>query len=226
MRLEDYDNKPGKKVWLDRGEVDLVLNKADGTEQTIALALMARCGLRSAEVTAVTPPALVATDAGPRLRVWHGKGEQYREVPVPVALEAQIEAHADARDVSADTELVDRPTRTLRRWVTRAGERAQAATGDVGWQYLGPHDLRRTWGTLLVEAGVEPGMIMAWGGWEDWETFREHYLGAYSPEMERRQAALVPWLDTRAVETGSRPTNRGGRGVETGSQNRFSGDRR
>jgi len=123
MRLEDYDNKPGKKVWLDRGEVDLVLNKADGTEQTIALALMARCGLRSAEVT-------------------------------------------------------------------------------------------------------EPGMIMAWGGWEDWETFREHYLGAYSPEMERRQAALVPWLDTRAVETGSRPTNRGGRGVETGSQNRFSGDRR
>jgi hypothetical protein len=50
----------------------------------------------------------------------------------------------------------------------------------------------------------------------------EHYLGAYSPEMERRQAALVPWLDTRAVETGSRPATRGGRGVETGSQNRFS----
>ncbi len=53
------------------------------------------------------------------------------------------------------------------------------------------HDLRRTWGTLLVESGVEPGMIMEWGGWDDWETFREHYLGAYSAEMQRQQLDKV-----------------------------------
>ena len=97
-----------------------------------------------------------------------------------------------------------------------------AETGDVGWRYLGPHDLRRTWGTLLGESNVEPGIIMVWGGWEDWDTFREHYLGAYSPEMERRQAALVPWLDQRAPQGGSPGANRGGRVSETGFQNGFS----
>lgn len=41
-------------------------------------------------------------------------------------------------------------------------------------------------GTFLVEASVESGMIMEWGGWEDWETFREHYLGVSSGEVQCR----------------------------------------
>jgi len=31
------------------------------------------------------------------------------------------------------------------------------------WQYLGPHDLRRTWGHLMIEAEVHPAMLMEWG---------------------------------------------------------------
>lgn len=54
----------------------------------------------------------------------------------------------------------------------------------------------------------------------NWETFREHYLGAYSPEMERRQAALVPWLETRAEDPDSRQANPGVRGGRSGFQNR------
>jgi hypothetical protein len=41
-------------------------------------------------------------------------------------------------------------------------------------------------GILLVEREVEPGLVMEWGGWEDWETFREHYLGAYSLDAQQR----------------------------------------
>lgn len=197
MRLEDYSEADGKKVWLDRAEVDRLLATADSTEKTIALALMARCGLRRQEVVDVTPPDLVRTDVGPRVRVWRGKGEKHREVPTPGDLATSIETLADLRDEAADVPVVDKSTRTIERWVKHGAEEILAETGDVGWRYLGPHDLRRTWGTLLVEAGVEPGMIMTWGGWDDWETFREHYLGAYSPEMERKQAALVPWLEAR-----------------------------
>jgi integrase len=105
-----------------------------------------------------------------------------------------MRALADVRDDTADTPLVDRSPRTIRRWVTTAGERLYADTGDDGWTYLGPHDLRRTWGTLLVEREVEPGLVMEWGGWEDWDTFREHYLGAYSLDAQQRGMEKVDWL--------------------------------
>ena len=81
MRLEDYDERDGKKCWLDRREVELLLGAADSTAQAIAFRLMARCGLRRHEAVSVEPPDLVATDVGPRLRVWHGKGDKYRETP-------------------------------------------------------------------------------------------------------------------------------------------------
>jgi len=85
-------------------------------------------------------------------------------------------------------------TRTFERWVHHAGDRLRAETGDEGWQFVTPHDLRRSWGTLLVEDDVEPGIIMEWGGWEDWETFREHYLGAYSMKKQRMEQEKVSWL--------------------------------
>ena len=225
MRLEDYDAKDGKKVWLDRGEVDQVIETADTTRKTIAMMLGARCGLRRFEIAASTPVAdgdsavtaadVVDTDHGPRVRVRDGKGKKYREVPVPGDLKTTIDVYTEQREADPSSPLVDVSERTLQRWVTRIGEELYAETGDVGWTQLGPHDLRRTWGTLLVEAGVEPGMIMVWGGWEDWETFRKHYLGAYSPEMERKQAALVPWLEQRREDTGTGDAHRGGRGRET-----------
>ena len=57
MHMEDYDDRDGRKVWLTRDEVaDVVADAADdGTVQRIAIGLMARSGLRSAEVVDVTP---------------------------------------------------------------------------------------------------------------------------------------------------------------------------
>lgn len=194
MKLDDYDDKDGKKVWLTSDEVDDLLGDADDTEQTIALGLGARCGLRAAETVAATPADLVDTPIGSMLRVWEGKGSKYRETPVPSDLAATIRAYADVRDAAPDVPLVEKSTRTVRRWVQRCAEQRLAATGDVGWSHLGPHDLRRTWGTLLVEAEVEPGLVMEWGGWEDWETFREHYLGAYSLDAQQKGMKKVEWL--------------------------------
>jgi len=71
------------KVWLSQDEVEQLLETADNTEQRIAFALGARCGLRSHEVLDVAPENIVDTDAGTMLRVWHGKGDKFRETPVP-----------------------------------------------------------------------------------------------------------------------------------------------
>lgn len=194
MRLKDYDGQPGKKIWLGREEVEQLLSHANNTEKRIALGLGVRCGLRVKEIVSVTPPDIVRTPVGPRIRVWEGKGSKYRETPVPTQLVTTMETYADLRKESADVPLVDKSTRTVERWVDLTADNCRAESGDVGWQFLGPHDLRRTWGTLLVESSVEPGMIMEWGGWADWETFREHYLGAFSPEAEKREVAKVDWL--------------------------------
>ncbi len=57
------------KVWLSQNEVEQLLEAADGTQQRIAFALGARCGLRSHEVLDVAPDDVVNTDAGTMLRV-------------------------------------------------------------------------------------------------------------------------------------------------------------
>jgi len=197
MRLKAYESEDGRRVWLGRDEVDLFMNSIEDVEREIALGLALRCGLRTKEILGVTAADIVEDNVvGPRVRVQEGKGGWYREVPMPVGLKTTATTYADVGDVSAGESIIDRTPRSIQRWTVDVAERCQEETGDPGWSFLRPHDLRRTWGTLLVEAGVEPGMIMEWGGWDNWETFRDHYLGAYSPDMEQRQAALVPWLET------------------------------
>jgi len=93
--------------------------------------------------------------------------------------------------------------------VARARDRCRAATGEEGWRFVGPHDLRRSWGVRLLEAGVLPSVVMELGGWEDWQTFRDHYLAEFSPEALRRERQKVSWLG-------------GGRGDVDDAQARYS----
>jgi integrase len=154
---------------------------------------MARCGLRRREVVDVTPADLVSTEHGHVVRIWHGKGEKYREVPAPDELTTLALGMGNAPDES----LVSVADSTLYDWVARARERVHTQTNDDGWLYVGPHDLRRSWGVRLLEAGVLPSVVMEWGGWEDWQTFRDHYLAEFSPEALRRERGKVGWLGGR-----------------------------
>jgi len=195
VKLENYDNKDGKKVWLRSDECRQLIDKSQNTTQRVAFDLGLRCGLRSSEIVCVSPQDVTETPIGHFLRVWEGKGDKYREVPLPQDLAATLNAVGDVRDAPLDQPVVDVTKRTVENWVKRAAADLQEETNDVGWKYLGPHDLRRTWGTLLTtEHEVEPGLVMEWGGWENWETFREHYLGAYSLDAQKKQMQKVAWL--------------------------------
>jgi hypothetical protein len=50
-------------------------------------------------------------------------------------------------------------------------------------------------GTESIGTAVVTCVTIAWGGWEDWETFRDHYLGEFSPEAIRRERGKVDHLE-------------------------------
>ncbi|RLM53728.1 site-specific integrase [Halobellus sp. Atlit-31R] len=195
MNLRNHEDDDGKKVWLSQDEVDQLLDAAPDTEKRVAFALGARCGLRSFEVLDVAPQDVVDTEAGHMLRVWHGKGDKFRETPMPSDLATTIRTIGDFRDDSVDVPVIETDhTRTLRRWLESAREQLVNETGDAGWQFLSTHDLRRTWATALANKEVDPLLVLEWGGWDDLETFLDHYKGTYSPAAQRRARDKVDWL--------------------------------
>jgi integrase len=202
MRLQDYDERDGKRVWLTGDEVELLLKEAQSGEQRRAFMLGARAGLRRSEITSVTVADFLHGPDG-FVRVWedYAKRDKYREAPIPDELESVV-VNSLQYELSADTPVVDKTGGTVYRWVKRAAERLQAETGDVGWSYLDVHDLRRTWGgDLLWNQGLLPTSVMQFGGWDDWETFRDAYLGEMSPEAARREREKVSWMGAGAQPT-------------------------
>lgn len=197
MRRRPYpERRDGKRVWLAPEEVDQFLETIGSTNQRrVAAELGVRCGLRRNEIVGVTPADVVDGPTGEtvlRVREDVAKFEKYRETPVPDTLAARLDALGDIR---GDQEpVVDVTGKTVYRWVTGAAAELADETGDDAWRDLDVHDLRRTWGVALLEDGVIPSVVMDWGGWDDWETFRKHYLGEFSPRALKRERAKVSFL--------------------------------
>lgn len=192
---ESDDYGTGMKVWLESQEVEELLNAAENTEQRIAFGLGARCGLRSAEWLDVEPRHVVDSGMGTVLQVPSGKGDKYRETPITTELATAIRTVGDMQ--GTDSQPVIRSassTRVLRKWTKRARERLHDETGKEGWLDVSPHDLRRTWATNLRAGDVDPLVVLNWGGWEDIETFLDHYQGSHSPAMQKREREKVDWL--------------------------------
>lgn len=197
MRLKDHPEDDGMRVWLDERETELFIEQADSTEQRVAFQLMAYSGLRGNEVLQVEPKDFVETETGyhVRLRKHYTKSSKYREPPITQDCYSRADVMADQLD--PDAKLIDRNRKTVYNWCRRAAEQCAAASDEPGWQYLSPHDLRRTWGVNLLEQGVIASVVFVWGGWSDWDTFRKHYLAEFSPSGIRRERNKVDQLATR-----------------------------
>ena len=195
MNVIDHNDTDGKKVWLSIDETDELLNEPDSMERSIAFELAVRCGLRSAEVLEVTPDDVVETDAGDMLKVPDGKGNKYRETPLPSTLKRQIQTVAEMREESSDEPIISvTTTQSLRNWINSSRGALAEETDDDRWNHLSMHDLRRTWATQVAQNDVDPLVVCQWGGWNDLDTFLEHYRGNYSPEAQRRERNKVNWL--------------------------------
>lgn len=189
MQLENYRDLEGRRVRLNDRERDRLMDVVeDDTRKTLAFGLMAHSGLRSKEVVDARREDLYQSEPGQWfVRVPAGKGDKERSTPTSATLAGMIRAQEPGL-------LVDVSTRTVRRWVSAAAEELEQQDDDERWQYLGPHDLRRTWGHLTLEAGVLPSVVTQWGGWEDYPTFQRHYLGKHGETVQSREAEKVEWL--------------------------------
>ena len=129
---------------------------------------------------------------GYKLRVWEGKGDQYRETWIPSDLVSTIRTYQDMSDgIDEDDVLVDVARQSVQRWIRGLRDDLVAETGDEGWNHVTAHDLRRTWGTNAVEANMAPTVVMQCGGWQDFETFQEHYMGQHSDRVIGQEAAKI-----------------------------------
>jgi len=195
MMTEEYDNQEGRRVWLSRDEVDALLEVVDDPLRKVAFRLAAECGLRTHEIVEVTPDHVVdGGEAGQMLVVPEGKGEKYREAPIPDSLADLVDAAASFGAVDGDDILLERSTRALRNWVEGAREELVEATGERRWRYLTFHDLRRTWAGQLANADVDETVALRWGGWNDLETFLNHYRGEATEKAQARERTKVDWL--------------------------------
>lgn len=196
MRLQDFDEKDGKRVWLSEAELQAFIEQAENPEQRLAFLLAGRSGLRRDELIQVTPEDFTHAPDG-FVRVWeeYAKGGKYRETPVPDKTQTIVETYA--YDQPADEPIIETDFgHTVYRWVRRAADRLQEETGDRGWEFVGVHDLRRTWGSsLLWDHAVLPAVVMSWGGWKDWPTFRKHYLGEMSPAAADRERSKIGYIN-------------------------------
>ena len=194
MLTEEHEEDTGRRVWLSEQEVNDLLALPEDQQRRIALALGSRCGLRSHEIVKVAPKHVVDTEAGTMLTVPEGKGDKYRETPIPEALAASIRSIGQFRDAPEDTPVVGKATRTLRRWIQEYRENMAEETDDDRWLYLSTHDLRRTWAGQLANADVDETVALRWGGWNDLETFLNHYRGEATAKAQKRERAKVDWL--------------------------------
>ena len=201
MFAEPFTDEDGFRIWLDKDEADEIIRRAKDREERLAFRLGLRSGLRVSEIVDVEAKDVVDTSAGARVRVWESKGSEYREAPTTKDVLASAETIADYED--PETKLVQMSTRTVQRRLDRVTDEL-ADDGDEMWQYVTPHDLRRTWATLMSAEIDDPLLIMDFGGWERLDTFLEHYRGSYSPDVQRRELSKVDWLDVKGRGTSDR----------------------
>jgi len=193
MNREEHKQRDDMKVWLSIDETEQLLEHCEDTQERIVIGLAVKSGLRTHEILDVAPAHLYDTEKGHILRVHHGKGDKYRETPVPRELVGWVQTAQDYRERSPEEPVINvTTTRSVQRALSRVVNYIDSE--DPGWDDLTMHDLRRTWATQLHSEDVDPLIVMEWGGWNDMEVFLEHYKGTSTPEAQRREREKVDWL--------------------------------
>jgi len=188
MQLEPMPEGSGCRVWLSDGEQEQLLDEVkEKPKRQLAFRALLH-GLRTDELRWVRLSKLreleTETEAY-KLTISDGK-TGYREVPVSRRLVEQMRMVKNVTSTRKDRPLITTGNRGIRRWFERARESLREQTGEDGWQYVSPHDLRRTWATqtyYALDVHNAREIVMRWGGWSSADTFRENYLGRETDEM-------------------------------------------
>jgi len=173
------------RVWLDKKDKQrLVGYYDDDPVKQVAIRLMLESGLRAEEVPRVSASDLIDSEKADftRLKIREAKAGR-RETIVPPSLAQQIRTVSNIQESDVVVNVTDR---TVRNWVYKASEHIALKTDEPDWNEVSPHDLRRTFASGMVQDGVSESLVMKWGGWENYETFRGHYFLESDEQIEKQ----------------------------------------
>jgi len=194
MQLRQYTKEDGYAVKLTKQERETLRHAIENDiDFKPHFGFAAYAGARREELGDVTAGDVIERESGDtHVQIWSGKRDKYREPPVPEWLASTIETYVDVERLDDDEELIQCSGRTLSRHLRDIVE--DLADGEnKGWNYVRMHDLRRTWANIMVSESVDPLLIMQWGGWDDWRTFRDHYLQDYSEQQQAEVVESIGW---------------------------------
>jgi integrase len=188
MQNDDDD----RRVWLNKNEMQtLKAHYSDAPVRELCVRLMSH-GLRRGEAVNVTASDIDTRGAGGEqydvVKVRNGKTGD-RVVPISDECAQLARTISNLNNVGSDECIVDVQARAASRWVTEACEDLSDSAGK-DWAHVSTHDLRRSWATRtywqLDSRSLQT--ILAWGGWQDVQTFKNHYLGTLPSAVEKEQA--------------------------------------
>jgi len=180
------------KCWLRDREYRAIRDAAEDWRDEIIVRLGGEVGLRSFEVPQIEPGHMrrEVLDEGDAfvLRVPRGKDTRDggdgkpRDAFLPRDLERDLRRFAEERGVGDDEPIADVTPRRVQQVVKACARRAADTTGDEDLRHVSSHDLRRYFAhRLLVRERVNPRVVMAVGGWSDFQAI-EPYLN--QPDIE------------------------------------------
>ena len=172
--------------WLTREQASQLLRQPDpatlkGKRDRVILALLVACGLRRAELAALTIEAIQMREGRWVLADLAGKGNRLRTVPVPDWVKAWIDDWTAAAAIRTGRLL--RPVNKGGLvWGDGVSEKVvwwvvQEYAAQAGLPRLAPHDLRRTCARLCRAAGGDLEQIQFLLGHASIQT-TERYLGS------------------------------------------------
>lgn len=150
---------------LDFPQVTRLIEAGSGYEERALLAVLAGCGLRRAEASALTWDRLTRHD-----QAWHarviGKGNKERRVRVPHWAALRVDAWRRQQDAYT----LDPASRVFRWTPDAIHDRVTRAALRAGLGHVAPHDLRRTYYALARASGLDIRTIQRTMGHADIQT--------------------------------------------------------
>lgn len=167
-----------------------ILEARERPRDRAVVALAAFAGLRVAEIAGLELDDVAISARTGRVRVRRGKGDTYREVPLPAEARSALGAWLAARGAIDAPALFPGPNG--RALSVRALHRAVAGAGKAAGLELSPHPLRHTYVTRLVRRGVDLVTVAELAGHRRLESTRRY---AQPTEADRQAAVETLELD-------------------------------
>lgn len=174
----------------DQRRLLLALQDAKARDRAIVL-LGLLAGLRVSEISALNATDVALSAKLGAVKIWHGKGDKFREVPLHPALRKALSVWLKTRESASDALFLGRDgerlgARSIGVMIAKLGRRA-------GIEGLTAHVLRHTFATQLIRAGTDTVLVAELMGHSSLDTTRRYSLPSAEDRAKAVEALSLDW---------------------------------